>query len=163
VQRRNRKPGRPEAEAPQSVRPPGAENYPEPCPREKGTERRCVPGCWNQADGRILRTDGYVGGVHGLLLAPRPDDQGASGDHWQRGIRSVWIGGPALGRVRQHPGLRELSNGLGKAKACVREEVCDVKPARRRLSIPFLAFRLWSGLFVAIARLYHCPSFPLRG
>jgi hypothetical protein len=25
------------------VRPPGAENYPEPCPREKGTERRCGP------------------------------------------------------------------------------------------------------------------------
>jgi hypothetical protein len=45
VERRNRKPGRPrlagEAEGPQSVRPPGAENYPEPCPREKGTERRC--------------------------------------------------------------------------------------------------------------------------
>jgi hypothetical protein len=25
-----------EAQAPQSVRPPGAENYPEPCPRENG-------------------------------------------------------------------------------------------------------------------------------
>ena len=41
-QRRNRKPVRPrltgEAEDPQSVRPPGPESYPEPCPREKGTD-----------------------------------------------------------------------------------------------------------------------------
>ena len=39
MERRNRKLGRPrlagEAEGPQSVRPPGAENYPEPCSREE--------------------------------------------------------------------------------------------------------------------------------
>jgi hypothetical protein len=55
VQRRNRKPERPEAEAPQSVRPPGAENYPEPCPRNRGTERRCVREIWNQAAWRVLK------------------------------------------------------------------------------------------------------------
>ena len=70
MERRNRKPERTrlagEAEGPQSVRPPGAENYPEPCPREKGTERRCRPDRWIRALWRMTR-DGR------LLVRHRPD------------------------------------------------------------------------------------------
>ncbi len=51
-----------EAEDPQSVRPQGAENYPEPCPREKGTERRFVRehGIW--ASWRMIGVGGSLGG-----------------------------------------------------------------------------------------------------
>jgi hypothetical protein len=45
------------------VRPPGAENYPEPCPRKNGTERKCGPEQRYWAYWRMTR-DGQLRGRH---------------------------------------------------------------------------------------------------
>ena len=112
MERRNRKPGRPrlagEAEGPQSVRPPGAENYPEPCPREKGTERRCGPEQWNWAYWRMTR-DGRLLGRHPTVTG-RP----TAG-------RSGRVAGPPAARLQkrsvqadQHSWARVNITGTGK-------------------------------------------------
>jgi hypothetical protein len=107
-----------EAKGPQSVRPLGAENYPEPCPREKGTERRCVPEHWNEADWRMTR-DGRLLGRHPTVTARPTEGRSGrvAGPLAARLKNKVNPGGPALLGARQHQWHRLMKERARQGRA----------------------------------------------
>ena len=104
-----------EAEDPQSVRPQGAENYPEPCPREKGTERRFVRerGIW--ASWRMIGVGGSLGRCE-RVTARRAAERESGSTTGGRSLEPVARSAPAMCRGRQITVAGKRGTGSAKAE-----------------------------------------------